>query len=185
MQECLLALTLAYGAGLLTGITTRRKARKHKPAGSGDQAADREVKDPAEEPSTGGEKPRGHRPRALQLTDLGRDISAWLAPQRWIEAAVSELDEETAGQPPYKIAEIATRHCATLSEAWEERLAEVAFEHGIGKSGARDVLAVMLRDMLFEREAERLQQQKGDGGAERHEEPSTKDDKSVPPKAES
>ena len=86
-------------------------------------------------------------PRAL--TDYGQRIADAVDAKIWAEREAQNLDAQAEGRRGYEIEDLAFQHVETHELSPDIR--ETAFEQGFTVAHVRDVLAVVLRDVLLDR----------------------------------
>jgi len=88
----------------------------------------------------------------LQLTDLGKRISADLGIPSIAASLAHELRERVSGKPAYDIQELSfafIRDEYRPGAEMDARIKQCAYENGIDRDGVLDVLAIELRDRLM------------------------------------
>ena len=88
-----------------------------------------------------------------QLTELGKEIDAKLEPTEWMTAAAEELRPQTKGLEPFEIEALCGKHIeSSLDTKWQRRVARTAYELGTDTRAVEDVLRVILRNALLQRD---------------------------------
>ena len=89
----------------------------------------------------------------LQLTDLGKRISATLGTSSIVDSLAQELQGRAKGKQAYDIQELSfgfIRDEYRPSNDIDTRIKQCAYENGIDRDEVLDVLAVELRDRLLD-----------------------------------
>ena len=89
----------------------------------------------------------------LQLNKLGQSISDTLGAKQWAGEIAKGLKERVINKPPYDVQEFSFNYVRgefKPTDEQESELGQCAYEHGIEKNIALDVLALELRDKLLE-----------------------------------
>ena len=89
----------------------------------------------------------------LQLNKLGQSVSDTLGAKQWAGEIAKGLKERVINKPPYDVQEFSFNYVRgefKPTEEQESALRQCAYEHGIEKNIALDVLALELRDKLLE-----------------------------------
>ena len=88
----------------------------------------------------------------LQLTELGKTISAELKASDWVKQTVPALLVRVEGKDPYEIQEFCLEYVTEEfipSEDMDREVRTCAYENGLTKRQVLEVLAVELRDELL------------------------------------
>ena len=92
----------------------------------------------------------------LRLTDLGKEVAQELNLTAWAASAAVKLESEAEGKEPYEIQDLCYAYVKErLSEEMERAVRRCAYRRGVKWKRFLDVLAVVLRDELLDREVHR------------------------------
>ena len=89
----------------------------------------------------------------VPLTDLGKKISKEIEAPKWVEQVISSLVPQVNGKGHYDIQEFCFEYVkgeSVLTEKMDKRVKSSAYDNGIEKWQVLRVLAIELRDALFE-----------------------------------
>ena len=88
----------------------------------------------------------------LQLTDLGRSISATLEAPRWAAEIAPSLESRVRGMVAYDIQEFCRTYVYNEfqpTQDQEEKIKACAYDNALDRREVLDVLAIELRDVLL------------------------------------
>ena len=92
----------------------------------------------------------------LRLTDLGKEVALELNLTAWAASAAVTLESDAEGKEPYEIQDLCYAYVKErLSEEMERAVRRCAYRCGVKWKRLLDVLAVVLRDELLDREVHR------------------------------
>ena len=92
----------------------------------------------------------------LRLTDLGKEVAQELNLTAWAASVAVTLESEAEGKEPYEIQDLCYAYVTDrLSEETERSVKRCAYRRGVKWKRLLDVLAVVLRDELLDRDVHR------------------------------
>lgn len=90
----------------------------------------------------------------VSLTDYGKEVAESMGAPDWAERLAPELMREFTGAKAYEVDEFATKYVAegseNLTEEWETRIAECAYQFGLKREEVRTVLRIVLRQAILD-----------------------------------
>ena len=91
------------------------------------------------------------RTSPLQLTDLGREVSAQLEASQWATETAHALRAEIQGMEPYRIRDFVKEYVdnTPLGSEMDAKISRCMSEFALDEQQVLDVLAVELRDVLL------------------------------------
>lgn len=86
----------------------------------------------------------------LRLTELGEKIADSLGAQEWASLLVPSLLAEVGDKEPFEIDSFCHNYTRTkLTDEWQRKIAQAAYEFGLEREEVQKVLAVVLRERLL------------------------------------
>jgi len=96
----------------------------------------------------------------IQLTNLGKEISAQIDAPAWAEKLAEKAKENVKGKEPYDIQEFSFKYVQNHKNYLDEErilIRKIAYEKGLTEFEVRQVLGIELRDRLLTIEDKDLQ----------------------------